>query len=672
MWARIRAFLGDVPLKLLAVVLFAILIPSLLVTALGLVTVIEADRYVQGQFRSDFVAKMSSLRERVNASITRRWEPLADTLASDPDRLLLLDGLRRSDPLVREAFTERGIGSAPRRWHVAPVPPPRELWAPGARETLDALGACEASGDHDATLSEASRLLRESEDDAVLVEARLAAARASFALGRKEESRWHLDSALEAYGDTIDATGVVRALPILLRLVELARGSTSGRVEAYGAAYRDALDRYGPHLPDFVHTFYSARSSSLGVIDARARDTVARTPGGIPLSEVVQLPERIPLPRSLLQWSSAELSIEGSVTDMLSLRLSETEVVHLILERARLLDDALLPAIELGLGAERLRLARASSESAVEESYSGDAFRSAPLAGPFAHLVLEYVPEAGSVPDPFRGFRVISLATYTWSVVVLVLAIVVGASFTFRHVMREVRTARLKTDFVSFISHELKTPLTAIRMYTETLLDKRVTDEAEVQTCLRLVDSESDRLAKLIDQILEYSKIQHKQKEFHFASCNIEDVVSEAVRLFHEHTQVDPRVVEIHSVQRVSKIKMDRAAMIELFLNLLNNAAKYSQPGTPIGINLRESIDDITVDIIDQGIGIRKRDQKRIFDRFYRAEDYLTRTAEGTGLGLTFAKYIAKFHNGDIKVSSHPNGGSVFTLVLQKTQVFAE
>jgi two-component system phosphate regulon sensor histidine kinase PhoR len=152
----------------------------------------------------------------------------------------------------------------------------------------------------------------------------------------------------------------------------------------------------------------------------------------------------------------------------------------------------------------------------------------------------------------------------------------------------------------------------------------------------------------------------------------MQEVVGEAIRLFHDHYRDQPRTVEINSAQHISKIRMDRAAMIELLLNLLSNAAKYSPPDKTIVVNLRESITEISVEVVDQGVGIRKRDQKKIFDRFYRADDYLTREVDGTGLGLAFARYIAKVHNGDIKVTSQLGGGSSFTLCLRKTHVLAE
>jgi signal transduction histidine kinase len=204
------------------------------------------------------------------------------------------------------------------------------------------------------------------------------------------------------------------------------------------------------------------------------------------------------------------------------------------------------------------------------------------------------------------------------------------------------------------------------------LLLGRVENEEERNLCLRMIDGESERLSKLIDQILQYSRLERHQKKFQFTSCNMDDVVEEAVRIFNKHQKGAPRVVEVNSVQRISKIKMDRPAMIELLLNLLSNAAKYSEADKRIVINVRESIDDISVEVVDDGIGIRKRDQKKIFEKFYRADDYLTRDVEGTGLGLAFARYVAKVHNGDIKVASQLNGGSSFTLQLKKTHVLAE
>jgi signal transduction histidine kinase len=351
-------------------------------------------------------------------------------------------------------------------------------------------------------------------------------------------------------------------------------------------------------------------------------------------------------------------------------------VVHLVLDRPGYSVEIERTADGLGLAGKGLRLS-VRDHSAPQEKPFFDRLRpkdtfARPLPLPLDSLQLFYTPSPGQLPPRFQGFEIISLTTFTWSVVVLVLTLIVGVIFILRSVLHERRTARLKTDFVSFISHELKTPLTSIRLYTETLLDGRVANQEEQTVCLQMVDKESLRLSQLIDQILRYSQLERHQKQFFFTSCSMRDVVAEAVRVFKGYKEGRDREVEVNSAQQISKIRMDRAAIIELLLNFLTNAAKYSPPDKDIVINLRESIDEICVDVVDRGVGIRKRDQKKVFDKFYRSEDYLTRDVEGTGLGLTFARYIAKVHNGEIKVSSQLNGGSTFTLHLRKTQVLAE
>ena len=351
-----------------------------------------------------------------------------------------------------------------------------------------------------------------------------------------------------------------------------------------------------------------------------------------------------------------------------------TFIVHLLLDPARFLaqldgvkdrlhlgDALLLPALPSGslldpqkkVGAEEFLVAKA-------------------LPSPLSHLELRYFPEPGGLPVGFRSFEVLTLATFTWAVMLLVLVIMVGVFYTLRYVLRETRTARLKSDFVSFISHELKTPLAAIKMFTETLREGRVSGEEEQQECLELIERESDRLSSLIDKVLAYSKVESEQKAFQFGSCNMAEVVDEAISLFHAHASDRPREIKLHSVQDISNIQMDRASMIEVVLNLLSNAAKYSPSETDIIVNIRETVDEITVDVVDKGVGIPKRDHRRIFEKFFRSDDLLTREVEGTGLGLAFSRYIAKVHNGDIRVSSQPESGSVFTLQLKKTHVLAE
>lgn len=284
-----------------------------------------------------------------------------------------------------------------------------------------------------------------------------------------------------------------------------------------------------------------------------------------------------------------------------------------------------------------------------------------------------YLPAKDRAWQQLAHLETLESTAFIWTLVVLVLTILLGVMITVRSILEEIQVSKLKTDFVSFVSHELKTPLTAIRMFTEMLLDRRVESEEDERRCVELIDKEVSRLSRLIEQILEFSRIEKRQLTFRFSTCDMSEVVDEAVRIFRERNGDGEVEIVVNQAQTMSKIRMDRAAMVELLLNLLSNAYKYSRGrDRKIVINLKESIDDIFVEVTDFGVGIPRREQRRIFQRFYRAQDYLTRDIEGTGLGLTFARYIAEAHNGDIKVSSVPDQGSTFTLELRKNEVLAE
>ncbi|MBI4604260.1 MAG: hypothetical protein HY721_20060 [Planctomycetes bacterium] len=680
-----RGFLANAPIKLIAVILFAILVPSVLVTSLGLVAVFLADAFVRDSFSEPVRAKVEVFRQRLEADWSARLSLYADSLRDASGRRAYLGELRRGDPWVRDVLVSTASGL-----ERAPDPPPPELWSPGAALELRELERLElVERKYPEALAECRRLHTSSRDDAVLVEALLAAARLSYWLGSPQESERQLREALKRYGHTVDSSGMVRAVPILGRIAEIQREEgrlerledTLGELEEALARYRGVL---GPEAAGrFAGKLAALRDARPEPAGGPSRpvgpaSAASAGPRAEPFSSeaLARLAEALPRPGTAPGAQRVQRHIHvpdlGDV-DVASFPSGDGQVVvHLVLDRETLRAEALEACALAGLPPEGLRLVAPAAPAPAPERGPSLAAGPSRCPAPLENLELAYVPPPGVLPAGFQGFYAISLATFTWAVIVLVITIVVGALFTMRAVLKELRTARLKSDFVSFITHELKTPLTAIRMFTETILAGRTEGEEETRQCLEMIGNETQRLSKLIDQVLEFSRIEHHEKKFRFTTCDMEDVVREAVRVFEDLNRLHPREVEVNSAQHISKIKMDRAAMVELLLNLLSNAAKYSPPDRRIVVNLRETIDDICVEVVDRGIGIRKRDQKRIFREFYRAEDYLTREVEGTGLGLTFARYIAKVHNGDIKVSSQVNAGSTFTLQLRKTHVLAE
>ena len=667
MYESFKSYLGGVPIRLIATVMVAILIPSVLVTALGLVTVFEADHFVKDFVRAGYREDLENVTKVLEHEWKENLDHFKELLADANARGDYLAAIR-DDPFVNDVLYSRR-GELTRV--VAGKPYPELLSNRENSALLAAIRMESVEGKNAEALMLYLPLLGH-RDPTVALGALLGAARTSRELEDSSDSIRYLDLALVRFGATVDGSGMVRKFPLLYQKFKLLK--RHGRPEAAEAArmllrtldeegfrvsaevaavYRKALSE---HVPSFVQT---APAFS---IDAELMKSLL-----VPLEKAASSVNS--------QWLVSRLHAGERELLFLTVPTDDASfVVHLLLDSSRFLaqldevkdrlhlsDALLLPALPSG------SLLDPQKRAGAEESLAAKA-----LPSPLSHLELRYFPKPGGLPVGFRSFEVLTLATFTWAVILLVLVIMVGVFYTLRYVLRETRTARLKSDFVSFISHELKTPLAAIKMFTETLREGRVSGEEEQQECLELIERESDRLSSLIDKVLAYSKVESEQKAFQFGSCNMAEVVDEAISLFHAHTSDRPREVKLHSVQDISNIQMDRASMIEVVLNLLSNAAKYSPSETEIIVNIRETVDEITVEVVDKGVGIPKRDHRRIFEKFFRSDDLLTREVEGTGLGLAFSRYIAKVHNGDIRVSSQPESGSVFTLQLKKTHVLAE
>ena len=668
MYESFKSYLGGVPIRLIATVMVAILIPSVLVTALGLVTVFEADHFVKDFVRDGYREDLENVTEALEDEWKENLDHFKELLIDANARGAYLAAIRE-DPFVIDVLYSRR-GELTRVEAGKPYP---ELLSNRQNSALLAAIRMEGVEGKDAEALMLYRPLLGHRDPTVVLGALLGAARSSRELEDSSDSIRYLDLALARFGSTVDGSGMVRKFPLLYQKFKLLKRRGQPEAAEVARTLLRTLDEEGFRVSAEVAAVYREALSEHVSSAVQAKDPAFFIDAELMKSLLVPLEKAASSVNSeclvsRLQTGERELLFLTVPTDEAAF------VVHLLLDSARFLaqldevkdrlhlgDALLLPALPSG------SLLDPQKKAGAEEFLVAKA-----LPSPLSHLELRYFPEPGGLPVGFRSFEVLTLATFTWAVMLLVLVIMVGVFYTLRYVLRETRTARLKSDFVSFISHELKTPLAAIKMFTETLREGRVSGEEEQQECLELIERESDRLSSLIDKVLAYSKVESEQKAFQFGSCNMAEVVDEAVSLFHAHTSDRPREIKLHSVQDISNIQMDRASMIEVVLNLLSNAAKYSPSETDIIVNIRETVDEITVDVVDKGVGIPKRDHRRIFEKFFRSDDLLTREVEGTGLGLAFSRYIAKVHNGDIRVSSQPESGSVFTLQLKKTHVLAE
>jgi signal transduction histidine kinase len=255
---------------------------------------------------------------------------------------------------------------------------------------------------------------------------------------------------------------------------------------------------------------------------------------------------------------------------------------------------------------------------------------------------------------------------YIFLVIVIILAF--GLFFTLQTVNHELHLSKMKSHFMSTVSHEFKSPLTSIRQMAEMLVRDRVPSPEKQQKYYGTILQQSERLSHLIDNILDFSKMEEGQKVFRFENADIIPVVSDIVESFQEHTADKGFQINLEISEPVPHIAFDREAIEQVIYNLIDNACKYSGNSKTIEVKLFPKGNDVVFSVRDYGIGIRKEEHDKIFSRFYRAGEELTQNVKGSGIGLTIVKQIIDVHQGEITVESSPDKGSIFTVRLPVSQ----
>jgi len=247
---------------------------------------------------------------------------------------------------------------------------------------------------------------------------------------------------------------------------------------------------------------------------------------------------------------------------------------------------------------------------------------------------------------------------------ILSLMIIGGLVLTKRMVSKEMSLARLKSDFVSNVSHELRTPLALIRLYAETLELGRITTQEKKQQYYRIIRKESERLTALINNILDFSRIEAGRKEYEFRETDIAELVRNTLDSYRYQIEQQGFALEETIDSDLPAVYVDREAIARALVNLVNNALKYSSDDKFLGVKLYRENGVVKLEVVDHGIGIARRDQTKIFEKFYRAGDPLVHNTKGSGLGLSLVRHITEAHGGDISVESTPGRGSRFVLSL--------
>jgi signal transduction histidine kinase len=239
-----------------------------------------------------------------------------------------------------------------------------------------------------------------------------------------------------------------------------------------------------------------------------------------------------------------------------------------------------------------------------------------------------------------------------------------GLVLVYSNVRREMHLSRIKSDFVANVSHELKTPLALIRLFSETLELGRVPSDEKAKQYYRVINKESQRLTQLINNILDFSRIEAGRKEYRFAPADVGRIVGEVVDAYRFQIEQQGFTLEVDVAEDLPEVVADKEALGQALLNLVNNAVKYTRDEKYIRLQVRPDAGRVLISVTDRGIGVAKAEQRKIFEKFYRAEDSLVHETKGSGLGLPLVRHIMEAHGGSVEVESCPGKGSTFTLVL--------
>jgi two-component system phosphate regulon sensor histidine kinase PhoR len=240
-----------------------------------------------------------------------------------------------------------------------------------------------------------------------------------------------------------------------------------------------------------------------------------------------------------------------------------------------------------------------------------------------------------------------------------------GALLIFRNISKQVELTQLKSDFVSGVSHEIRTPLALISMYIETLEMERVSDPEKIREYYSVLLNETTRLSGMVNRILSFSQIEGNKRKYFFSDIHLNEIVENGMLTFRHAIENKGFVYSFEPDYALPVISADRDAIADAFVNLIDNAIKYSAVNKSLIVRTGKYGNYVYIEVEDQGIGISKKDQKYIFDKFYRVtEKNVANKVKGSGLGLAIVKHIMNAHKGNIYVKSTPGAGSLFRLLF--------
>jgi signal transduction histidine kinase len=256
------------------------------------------------------------------------------------------------------------------------------------------------------------------------------------------------------------------------------------------------------------------------------------------------------------------------------------------------------------------------------------------------------------------------LTAYTLVGFLVVAGMTLGALFAVRAIYGSWRLARLKTDLVAAVSHELKSPLASMQLLVDALLEDQQLDPVKTRDYLKLISADNLRLSRLIENFLTFSRIERNRQRFEFADTDPAEIVTSAVQSMRDRLQPPACQLEVEVAPDLPAVRGDESALVTALLNLLDNAHKYTPGDKHISVRAYRENGNVVLAVKDNGIGIAPREQKRIFRRFYQVDRRLARETGGCGLGLSIVEFIVRAHGGAVRVNSRSGAGSTFSMLL--------
>jgi signal transduction histidine kinase len=305
-------------------------------------------------------------------------------------------------------------------------------------------------------------------------------------------------------------------------------------------------------------------------------------------------------------------------------------------------------------------IATGETQSTSEKSVAL-AFRTFPL--PWKLLASH--PEIEAIEKSARR----EIFFYGFFLTVIVALMLLGAVLIARDISRESETTLLKTEFVNNISHELKTPLTLIRLYGETLQRKGNLTNREKEECYEIITKESERLSHLINNVLDFSRIETGRKEFDLRKGYLQDITRDTLESYSYHLEKKGFVIHSDIDRDLPEMNFDAESIASVLVNLLSNAMKFSPDKKEVTLKLFRDNGNAVLQVSDKGIGISQKEIPKIFKRFYQSENKNISESRGSGLGLTLVKHIVEAHGGIIKVESDVGKGSIFSVILPMVDI---